>query len=294
MIKIRELLRLRLVAELSIRQVARSTGLSIGVVSKYISRAQELGLSWPLPEDLSDQALQTMMQPPRSSAEPSGFVEPDFDQVHQELKRKGMTLQLLWEEYAQANPQHYSYSRFTVRYRAWRGAKQLSMRQVHHAGDKLFIDYCGPTLTVVNPKTGEARSAQVFVAVLGASSYTYAEATWSQSLPDWLGSHTRAFEFFGGVPKVVVPDNLKSAVTKPCRYEPELNPSYQQLAEHYSVAVVPARPYKPKDKAKAEVGVQVVERWIMMRLRHQTFFSLAAINQAIHALLDDLIYHAGY
>lgn len=288
MIKIRELLRLRFAAELSIRQIARSNGLSIGVVSKYIHRAQALGLSWPLPEDLSDQALQTMMQPPRGSVEPSGFIEPDFDQVHQELKRKGMTLQLLWEEYAQANPQHYSYSRFTVRYRAWRGAKQLSMRQVHHAGDKLFIDYCGPTLAVVNPKTGELRSAQVFVAVLGASSYTYAEATWSQSLPDWLGSHARAFEFFGGVPKVVVPDNLKSAVTKPCRYEPELNQSYQQLAEHYGVAVVPARPYKPKDKAKAEVGVQVVERWIMMRLRHQTFFSLTAINQAIRVLLDDL------
>lgn len=288
MIKIREILRLRFAAELSIRQIASGNKLSIGVVSKYVSRAQALGLNWPLPEDLSDQALQSMLQPPKAASVPTSFVEPDFALVHQELKRKGMTLQLLWEEYAQAHPQHYSYSRFTVRYRAWREAQQLTMRQVHHAGDKLFVDYCGPTLSVVNPKTGEIRPVQVFVAVLGASSYTYAEATWTQSLPDWLGSHARAFDFFGGVPKVVVPDNLKSAVTKPCRYEPELNPSYQQLAEHYGIAVVPARPYKPKDKAKAEVGVQVVERWIMMRLRHQTFFCLAAINQAIRLLLDDL------
>lgn len=288
MIKIREVLRQRFAAELSIRQIARSNGLSIGVVSKYLSRAQTLGLGWPLPDDLSDQALHTMMQPRKSVPDSAAFTEPDFAQIHQELKRKGMTLQLLWEEYAEAHPHHYSYSRFTVHYRAWRGAQQLSMRQVHHAGDKLFVDYCGPTLSVVNPKTGEIRRAQVFVAVLGASSYTFAEATWTQSLPDWLGSHARAFTFFGGVPKVVVPDNLKSAVSKPCRYEPELNPSYQQLAEHYGVAVVPARPYKPKDKAKAEVGVQVVERWIMMRLRHQTFFSLAAINQAIRLLLEDL------
>ena len=288
MIKIRELLRLRFAAELSIRQIARSNGLSVGVVAKYISRANTLGLSWPLPDDLTDQSLQRMLQPDKSTPAPKGVTEPDFAQVHQELKRKGMTLQLLWEEYAQAHPQHYSYSRFTVRYRQWRGAQQLSMRQVHLAGDKLFIDYCGPTLEVVNPNTGELRSAQVFVAVLGASAYTYAEATWTQSLPDWLGAHVRAFEFFGGLPKVLVPDNLKSAVTKPCRYEPELNPSYQQLADHYGVAVVPARPYKPKDKAKAEVGVQVVERWIMMRLRHQTFFSLAALNQAVRFLLDDL------
>lgn len=288
MIKLREILRLRFAAELSVRQIARSQNLSNGAVSKYINRALAANLSWPLPAELTDQALLKVLQPPRQSSEVSGFTEPDFQLIHQELKRKGMTLQLLWEEYAQAHPQHYSYSHFTVRYRDWRGSQQLSMRQVHHAGDKLFVDYCGPTMSVVNPKTGDVRSAQVFVAVLGASSYTYAEATWSQSLPDWLGAHARAFTFFGGVPKVVVPDNLKSAVTKACRYDPELNPSYQQLAEHYGVAVIPARPYKPKDKSKAEVGVQVVERWIMMRLRHQTFFTLMALNQAIRFLLDDL------
>lgn len=288
MIKLRDILRLRFAAELSLRQIASTLKLSEGVVHKYVNRALELGLGWPLPEDLTDQALQTMLQPPRQNTTTAELAEPDFNTIDKELTRKGMTLQLLWEEYAEANPNHYSDSRFTVLYRTWKGSRQLSMRQVHHAGDKLFIDYCGPTLPVVNPKTGEVRSAQVFVAVLGASSYTYAEATWSQSLPDWLGSHARAFSFFGGVPKVVVPDNLKSAVSKACRYDPELNPAYQQLAEHYGVAVVPARPYKPKDKAKAEVAVQVVERWIMMRLRHQTFFSLAELNQAIRFLLEDL------
>ena len=217
------------------------------------------------------------------------MAEPDFVAIAQELKKKGMTRQLLWEEYAQAHPDnHYSYSRFAVLFKRWRCKQQLSMRQQHRVGEKLFVDYCGPTLAVVNPDTGESREAQVFVAVLGASSYTYAEATWSQSLPDWIGSHVRAFEFYGGLPEVVVPDNLKSAVSKACRYDPDINPTYQQMAEHYGVAVVPARPYKPKDKSKAEVGVQLVERWIMMRLRKQTFYTLASLNQAIKLLLEDL------
>ena len=169
----------------------------------------------------------------------------------------------------------------------------MSVAKALHApdpqgGEKLFIDYCGPTVPIVSPTTGEVRQAQVFVAVLGASNYTFAEATWSQSLPDWLQSHVRAFEFFGGTPVLLIPDNLKSGVSKACRYDPELNPSYQQLAEHYQVAVMPARPYKPKDKAKAEVGVQIVERWILARLRHQTFFSLAELNQCIRALLNEL------
>ena len=162
------------------------------------------------------------------------------------------------------------------------------MRQSHKAGEKCFIDYCGPSLPIINPQTGEVREAQVFVAVLGASNYTYAEATWSQGLRDWLGSHVRAFEYFGGVPQMVVPDNLKSGVSRACRYDPELNPSYQQLASHYQVAVLPARPYKPKDKAKAEVGVQIVERWILARLRHHSFFTLAEANQCIRALLEEL------
>lgn len=287
--KLKDVLRLRYGAELSIRQIAASLQLSTGVVSKYVSRAQAAGLGWPLPEDVSEAELARRLQPARSASVGQASAEPDFTAIREELGNKGMTLQLLWEEYAEAHPDdHYSYSRYTVLYRQWRARQQLSMRQVHRAGEKLFIDYCGPTMAVVNPSTGEVRTAQVFVAVLGASSYTYAEATWSQSLPDWIGSHVRAFEFYGGVPQLVVPDNLKSAVTKACRYDPDLNPAYQQMAEHYGVAVMPARPYKPKDKSKAEVGVQVVERWIMMRLRKQTFFTLAALNQAIRFLLEEL------
>ena len=287
--KIKDTLRLRYDAKLPQRQIALSLGLSLGVVSKYLQRTEAVGLSWPLLEGLPDHELATRLQPPRQVAEAQVFVEPDFSKMQQELKRKGMTRQLLWEEYAQAYPDaHYSYSRFTVLYRCWRAKQKLSMRQVHRVGEKLFVDYCGPTVPVVNPDTGEYRKAQVFVAVLGASSYTYAEATWSQSLPDWIGSHVRAFEFYGGLVEVVVPDNLRSAVSKACRYDPDLNPTYQQMAEHYGIAVVPARTYKPQDKSKAEVGVQIVERWMMARLRHRTFFTLASLNQAIRFLLDDL------
>ncbi len=287
--KIKDILRLKYDAKLPLRQIALSLSLSLGAVSKYLKRAEAAGLLWPLPEDMSDHQLLALLQPGRKAAVSRAFAEPDFVEMQRELKRKGMTRQLLWEEYAQAHPvAHYSYSRFTVLFRRWRSKQQLSMRQHHRVGEKLFVDYCGPTIAVVNPDSGELREAQVFVAVLGASSYTYAEATWSQSLPDWIGSHVRAFTFYGGVPEVVVPDNLKSAVSKACRYDPDLNPTYSQLAEHYGVAVIPARPYKPKDKAKAEVGVQLVERWIMMRLRKQTFFTLAALNQAIRFLLDEL------
>lgn len=216
-------------------------------------------------------------------------MAPDFPAMAQELTRKGMTRQLLWEEYAEANPDHYySYSHFTVLFKAWRKTQQLSMRQQHHVGEKCWVDYCGPTLSVVNPDTGEIRAAQVFVAVLGVSSYPFAEATWSQSLPDWIGSHVRAFEFYGGLPEIVVPDNLKSAVSRTCRYDPDINPTYQQMAEYYGISVIPARPYKPKDKAKAEVGVQLVERWIMMRLRKQTFYTLGSLNLAIQSLLNEL------
>lgn len=289
MIKLKDILRLKYEAQLSLRQIALCLSLSIGVISKYLQRAEAVGLGWPLPEGMTDTELAARLQPGRVRCALPEMVEPDFVAIEQELKQKGMTRQLLWEEYAQENPDnHYSYSRFTVLFKRWRRQQQLSMRQQHRVGEKLFVDYCGPTLPVINPDTGEVRETQVFVAVLGASSYTYAEATWSQSLPDWVGSHVRAFAFYGGVPEVVVPDNLKSAVSKACRYDPDINPTYQQMAAHYGVAVVPARPYKPRDKAKAEVGVQLVERWIMMRLRKQTFFTLASLNQAIQCLLGEL------
>ncbi len=287
--KIREVLRLRLEAGLSFRQISISTKVSIGSIQKLLKTAEQLQLAWPLCASLDDNQLARLFYPTADTVCSSRFQLPDWATVHQELKRKGMSMQLLWEEYTQQYPNRcYSYSQFCERYRRWCQQQKRSMRQQHKAGEKCFVDYCGPTITIVSPSTGETRQAQIFVAVLGASNYTYAEATLSQSLPDWLHSHVRAFEFFGGTPALLVPDNLKSGVNKACRYDPELNPSYQQLAEHYQLAVMPARPYKPKDKAKAEVGVQVVERWILARLRHHSFFSLAEVNQCIRALLTEL------
>ena len=287
--KIREVLRLRLEAGLSIRQISASTKTSVGAIQKLLARADALNLNWPLPEDLDDGRLAALFYPGADPTTSTRYQVPDWATVHQELKRKGMTKQLLWEEYTAQYPNRcYSYSQYCDRYRQWLKQQKHSMRQTHKAGEKCFVDYCGPTVPIINPQTREVRTAQVFVAVLGASNYTYAEATWSQSLRDWLSSHVRTFEFFGGIPEMVVPDNLRSGVSKACRYDPELNPSYQQLAEHYQVAILPARPYKPKDKSKAEVGVQIVERWILARLRHHTFFTLAEANQCIRSLLEEL------
>lgn len=287
--KIRDVLRLRLQAGLSFRQISLSTKVSVGAIQKLLKTAEQLQLAWPLPDGLDDTQLARLFYPAADTRGSSRFQLPDWPTVHQELKRKGMSMQLLWQEYTERYPNRcYSYSQFCERYRGWCQLQKRSMRQQHKAGEKCFIDYCGPTVPIVSGSTGEIRQAQIFVAVLGASNYTYAEATLTQSLPDWLHSHVRAFEFFGGTPALLVPDNLKSGVNKACRYEPELNPSYQQLAAHYQLAVMPARPYKPKDKAKAEVGVQVVERWILARLRHHTFFSLAELNQCLRALLTEL------
>jgi len=285
--KIREILRLKHEAELSHGKIAQILGISKGVVTKYVGLAQTHGIGWPLPQGQDDVTLERLLLPPRKPA--SNKVEPDCFQIHTELKRKGVTMQLLWEEYvATHGTAAYRYSRFCELYRQWRQRQKRSMRQLHQAGEKLFIDYCGPTVGVVDGATGEIRSAQIFVAVLGASNYTYAEATWTQGLADWITSHVRAFEFFGGVPQLLVPDNLKSAVSKADRYVPEINPTYAELAHHYNTSVLPARPYKPKDKAKAEVAVQVVERWIMARLRHQSFFCLSELNVAIRRLLKDM------
>jgi transposase len=288
--KIRDVLRLRLAAGLSIRQIKASTKVSVGAIQKLLARAEEEGLSWPLPPELDDDSrLARLFYPGADTRISTRYQVPDWPSLHQSLKRKGVTKQLLWEEYTQQYPNRcYSYSQFCERYARWKGLQKRSMRQIHKAGEKCFVDYAGQTVPLVCPETGEIREAQIFVAVLGASNYTYAEASLSQSLPDWLGSHVRAFEYFGGTPAIVVPDNLKSGVTKACRYDPQLNASYQQLAEHYQLAVVPARPYKPRDKAKAEVGVQIVERWILARLRHHRVFSLAELNQCIRTLLEEL------
>ena len=285
--KITDVLRLHHETDLSHRRIARACGISKGIVSKYLALAEAKEIPWPLPEGWDESELEAQLHP--STDKPARFVEPDFPTLHQELKRKGVTLQLLWSEYATAHgTQAYRYSQFCYHYQQWRRHQKRSMRQIHKVGEKLFIDYCGPTVPVVDRSTGEIHPAQVFVAVLGASNYTYAEATWSQKLPEWIASHQRAFRFFGGTSELLVPDNLRSGVSTACRYAPEPNETYQELARHYGTAILPARPYKPKDKAKAEVGVQVVERWILARLRHHTFFSLAELNQAIAELLTDL------
>ena len=287
--KLRDVLRLRLSGGLSIREISRITKLSVGGIQKLLTRAATLELGWPLPDDLDDTQLAHLFYPTADTRLSRRYQMPDWPAIHQELKCANMTKQLVWEEYTRQYPNRcYSYSQFCERYRRWQGKQKRSMRQHHKAGEKCFVDYSGSTVPIINAQTGEFRQAQIFVAVLGASNYTFAEATWSQSLPDWLASHVRMLTYFGGCTELIVPDNLKSGVSKACRYDPDLNPSYQQWAEHYGVAVVPAQPYKPKDKAKAENGVLVVQRWILARLRHQSFFSLAELNRCIRSLLEDL------
>lgn len=286
--KIEEILRLKFEKGLTHREIARSCGVSAATISDYVMRAKLAGLSWPLPEGLSEEALEERLFPACAKQTGREISQPDWARIHQELRRKSVTLSLLWVEYRQAEPEGYSYSQFCHRYRTWAKGLNPTMRQRHRAGEKLFIDYAGQTVPVIGPETGEVWQAQIFVAVLGASSYTYAEAHASQTLPHWIGGHVRALAFLGGVPEVLVPDNLKAGVKSPHRYEPDINPTYQEFARHYGVAVVPARARKPKDKAKVEVGVQVVERWILARLRDRIFFSLAELNQAIGELLQEL------
>ena len=285
---IKEILRLKFEAKLSHRQIAQSLRVSVGTVSLYTNRATAAGLTWPLPDSMTEQALEALLFPNTHTPRPH-YAEPDFIGMHQALKAKGVTKQLLWEEYkVEQGDNGLQYSQFCHRYHRWRDQQQRSMRQIHKAGEKCFIDYCGPTVPVIDDRTGEIRQAAIFVAVLGASNYTFAEATWSQKKVDWIESHVRMFTFFGGVPELLIPDNLKSAVTKADRNNPVINESYLHLASHYKTAILPARPYKPKDKAKAEVAVQIVERWILARLRHNTFFTLNEINNAIRGLLEDM------
>ena len=285
--KIKDVLRLKYDANLNHRQIAASLKLSVGVISKYAKAAEAAGLSWPLPDGLDDTTLEARLFPAITRVRE--HIAPDCAYLHQELKRKGVTLMLLWEEYRESCPgQAYQYAQFCAHYRQYRNRLKLSMRQTHKVGEKLFVDYSGDGVPIVDPQTGEIRKSQIFVAVLGASGYTYCDATLSQTLPDWIGSHVRAFKFFGCLPEIVVPDNLKSAVTRPCFYEPELNATYADMARHYGVAIIPARPYKPRDKAMVELGVLLVQRWITARLRRHTFFSLRELNRAIGGLLQQL------
>jgi transposase len=283
---VREVLRLTF-AGVSKREVARRTGLASSTVRATIARFQSLGLIWPLPETVTDSDLEAKIY--KSAGKKQGhrrIIEPDWASLHREMKRKHVTLSILWDEYIEAHPEGYRYSRFCELYRSWEGKISVTMRQAHLGGDKLFVDYAGDTASVVIDRlTGEIRKAQIFVAVLGASSFTYAEATWTQSLADWIGAHARAFEAIGGVTRLLVPDNTKTAIIKACLYEPQVNRTYTEMAAHYGTGVLPARPRRPRDKAKVEVGVLIMERWILGRLRNRRFHSLGELNEAIRGLL---------
>lgn len=286
--KIREILRLRLEHDLAQRTIGQSLGLSQAAISEYLGRARMAGLSWPLPDDLDDERLEALLFPPAPDVPRDQRPVPDWSAVHRDLRRPNMTLALAWEEYRAASVTGFGYSWFCDLYREWAGRLKPTLRQVHTAGERLFVDFAGQTMEVIDGATGEVTRAEIFVAVLGASSFIYAEATASQGLADWIGAHVNALAALGGVPRQIVSDNLKSGITKACFYEPVINRTYADMAAHYGTAIIPARPYKPRDKAKVEVGVQVVQRWILARLRNRRFFSLAELNQTIRELSAQL------
>jgi transposase len=286
--QIRDILRLKWTLKRSHRETARSLGVSVGVVASVVSRAAKKPLTWPEIEALSDEALDRALYGPTQDEVTGSRPEPDPVWMHQELRRPGVTLELLHLEYLAQQPTGYRYSAFCRRYRAWLHRQRLSMRQVHKAGEKAFADYAGKRPAIVDPTTGELVPVELFVAVLGASNYTFAEATRTQRSADWITSHTHAVEYFGGVPTVWVPDQLRTGITTPCRYEPDVQRTYAEWAQHYGTVVIPARPAKPRDKAKVEVGVQVAERWILARLRNEVFFTVDALNGRIRELLAEL------
>ena len=285
--QIREVLRLRQQG-LSERAIARTLGLSNGVVHGYLFRARMAGLEWPLPEGMGDEDLELLLFPAPTAAAQADRPMPDWSHVEKELRRRSVTRLLLWEEYRAANPDGFGYTWFCTTFDAWKKRARPSMRQTHIGGEKVFVDFAGDTIDVIDPVTGEARPMKLFVAAMGASNYTYAEACASEGLSDWISLHVNLFRFLGGVPKFVVCDNLKAAVTNPDRYDPGLNRTYAEMAGHYGTAILAARPRRPKDKAKVEVAVQIAQRWILARLRNHRFFSLADLNAAIRELVAEL------
>ena len=282
--KLSEVLRLRLEQKVSVRTIAGSCCLARSTVSDYLGRARVAGLEWPLPEELDEAQLDRLLFPERAAGAPRPAL--DMAYIRNEMRGRGVTLQLLWEEYRSQTPDGYGYSQYCQLYRNWLGRQAISLRQEHRAGEKLFVDFAGDTLPIKDAQTGAITLGHLFVAVLGCSNYTYAEVTPTEQLPDWIGAQVNALEAIQGVPLVVVPDNTKTAVRSPCWYDPDINLTYQELAEHYGFTVIPARPGKPKDKAKAENGVLIAERWILARLRHHTFFSFAEANAAVRPLLQ--------
>ena len=283
--KVREVLRLVLGERLSRRQVGAAVGLPYTTVTDYVDRARRVGLGWPLPDGLDDRDLEARLFP-SVAASLTTRPQPEWAEVHRELHSKGVTLQLLWMEHKERCPEGYQYTQFVHHYRRWARQLDVVLRHEHHAGEKLFVDFAGQTLPIVDAATGTILQAQLFVAVLGASNYTYAEATLSQELPHWVGAHVHAFAYFGAVPEIVVPDNLKAGVTRAHRYEPDVNATYAEMAAHYGCAVIPTRSHKPRDKAKVEAGVLIAERWILASLRNVTFFSLVTANDAIRERLE--------
>jgi transposase len=283
---VRDVLRLT-AAGMSSRKIAASLSIGASTVIDCLHRARRAGLAWPLPDEIDDAILELRLYPPRPTTREQRPL-PNWAEIHRELKRPGVTLELLWQEYRDQHPDGYSYSRLCDLYREWEKRVSPTMRQTHIAGERMFVDYSGTKLQVTEWTTGEILTTELFVAVLGASNFTYAEATWTQSLRDWIGSHTRSFNYFRGVTAMIVSDNLKSGITKACFYEPNVNRTYREMAKHYDTAIVPARPRKPRDKAKVEVGVQVAKRWIIAKLRKRTFFTLAELNAAIRECVEQI------
>ena len=294
--KLAEVLRLRFELKLSYEQIARSCSIALSSVHKYLTLAQAAGIGWPLPEGWNNEQLNARLFPPNPAAtsEPALSAQralPDFAALQVQLRLdKNVTLMLLWEEYREANgnANAYGYSRFCELYQRWRSKLDVVLRQEHKPGEKMFVDWAGATIPLHDRHTGQVCQAPLFVAALGASSYTWAEATLDQQMQSWLRAHVHAFEHFAGIPALVVPDNTKTGVTKAHRYDPDLNPTYYNFALHCGFGIVPARPYKPRDKAKVESAVQLAQRWIVAALRHRKFFSLAELNVAIGELLAKL------
>jgi len=290
--KAREILRLRHEAGLGVREIARSLNLSHGTVVNYLQRAEAAHVRWPLPEEIDDGQLQQLLfcsqKPPEAARRPL----PDMAELHKELRgknrRKGVTRQLLWEEYRAAQPHGYGYTQFCEYYRRFESRLEPALRQPYRAGEKLFVDWAGETIPVVDPATGAVRQVYLFVAALGASNYTFAEALENIRLPAWIEAHVHAWEFLGGVTTITVPDNTKTGVTSACRYEPVLHRTYEELAEHYGTIIIPARAGEARDKAKVEKAVQESERRILAVLRHHTFFSLEEVNSAVRKALEEL------
>ena len=287
--KIKECLRLKWSCNLSHEQIAKALGLSKGVVSKYTQLATAAGLDWVAVAPLDEPALQHLLIP-NTPRHRGARPHPDWLTIHREMHKKGITLQLLWEEYVEANPsaETYRYTQFCKLYHDYAATLKRSMRQIHRAGEKLFIDFAGPTVAIIDQRSGEISQAHIFVAVLGASNFTYACATAHEKQADWLRGLTGALNFIGGVPEMIIPDCPKAMITDADRYEPWVNRAAQDYARHYNTVILPARPRHPQDKAKVEVGVQIVERWILAKLRHRRFFSLTELNQAIRLLLTEL------